>query len=115
MIMWTVLTWVFVPALAFLYGINGAAVGFSLVGLSSIVALYLVAKHVDINYLQSVGKPMLAALLMGLSVFIVRNLFSVSLQQVIGMVITGLISYSVAIFILEPKLPLLIKSQFRKK
>lgn len=115
MIMWTVLTWVFVPALTFFYGINGAAIGFSLVGLSSIVALYLVAKHVDINYLQSVGKPMLAALLMGLSVFIVRNLFSVSLQQVIGMVITGLISYSVAIFILEPKLPLLIKSQFRKK
>ncbi len=115
MVMWTVLTWIFVPALTFLYGINGAAVGFSLVGLSSVVALYLVAKHVDINYSQSVGKPILAAALMGLFVFIVRNLFPVSLQQVVGMLVVGLISYSAAIFILEPKLLLLIKSQFRKK
>ncbi len=114
MVMWTVLTWVFVPALTFLYGINGAAIGFSLVGLSSVVALYLVAKHVDVNYLQSVGKPMLAAALMGLSVFIVRNLFPVSTAQVIGMGIVGLISYSAAIIILEPKLPFLIKNQFKK-
>ncbi|MBI2599408.1 oligosaccharide flippase family protein [Candidatus Daviesbacteria bacterium] len=115
MVMWTVLTWVFVPAFSFLYGINGAAVGFSLVGLSSIIALYLVAKHVDIDYMQSVGKPMLAALLMGLCVFIIRNFLPVSLQQVIAMTFVGLVSYSVAIFILEPKLPLLIKSQFKKR
>ncbi len=115
MIMWTVLTWIFVPALTFLYGINGAAVGFSLVGLSSVVALYLVAKHVDINYFQSVGKPVLAAALMGLFVFIIRSLFPVSIQQVIIMLVVGLVSYSAAIFILEPKLPLLIKSQLKKK
>lgn len=115
MVMWTVLTWVFVPALTFLYGINGAAIGFSLVGLSSVIALYLVAKHVNVNYLQSVGKPMLSAVLMGISVFIVKNLLSVSLQQVIVMVIAGLISYAVAIFILEPKLPFLIKSQLKRK
>ncbi len=115
MIMWTVLTWVFVPGLTFLYGINGAAVGFSLVGLSSFVALYLVAKHVDINYSQSVGKPMLAAVLMGLSVFIVRNLFPVSIQQVIIMLAVGLVSYATAIFILEPKLLFLIRDQLRRK
>ncbi len=115
MIMWTVLTWAFVPALSFLYGINGAAAGFSLVGLSSVIALYLVAKHVDINYLQSVGKPLLAAALMGLTVFIIRNFFSASFGQVIVMVIAGLISYSAAIFILEPKLSILIKNQFKRK
>ena len=114
MVMWTVLTWVFVPALAVLYGVNGAAIGFSLVGLSSFIALYLVAKHVDINYSQSVGKPILAAALMGLFVFIVRSLFPVSIQQVLGMGVTGLVSYAAAIFILEPKLPFLIKNQFKK-
>lgn len=115
MVMWTILTWVFVPALTFLYGINGAAIGFSLVGLSSVIALYLVAKHVDINYLQSVGKPMLSAVLMGISVFFVKNFLSVSLQQVIAMVIVGLVSYLSAIFIFEPRLPLLIRDQFRRK
>lgn len=115
MIMWTVLTWIFVPFLTSLYGVNGAAVGFTLVGLSSFVALYLVSKYVEIDYLQSVGKPLLASALMGMSVFVIRGLFSVSISQVIAMVIAGLVFYSAAIFILEPKLPLLIRDQFRKK
>ncbi|MDD5415713.1 MAG: oligosaccharide flippase family protein [Candidatus Daviesbacteria bacterium] len=115
MIMWTILTWIFVPALAVLYGVNGAAVGFAIVGLSSVIALYLVSKHVDINYLQSVGKPVLASIFMGICVFIISSLFSVSWQQIIGMVVAGLISYSLTIFMLEPKLPLLIKNQFRRK
>lgn len=114
MIMWTALTWAFVPALALLYGVNGAAVGFTLVGLSSFIALYLVSKYVDIGYLQSVGKPLFASALMGFTVFIVRNLLTVSTQQIIAMIVTGLISYSVAIFILEPKLPCLIKNLFKK-
>lgn len=115
MIMWTALTWLFVPALAYFYGINGAAVGFTLVGLSSVIALYLVAKHVDIDYLQSVGKPLLAAVLMGLLVFVIRNFLPVSFQQVIVMVLTGLVSYWAVIFSLEPKLVYLIKNQFIKK
>lgn len=114
MIMWAVLTWILVPALAFLYGVNGAAVGLTLVGSTSVVALYLAAKHIDINYLQSVGKPLLATTLMGFLVFFSRNLFPVSVQQVMGMIVTGLISYSAIILILEPKLLSLIKNQFKR-
>lgn len=115
MVMWTALTWLFVPLLAFLYGLNGAAVGFTLVGLSSFVALYLVSKYVDINYLQSVGKPLLATILMGLGVFLIKNIFAVSLQQVILMVVVSFVSYSLTVFILEPKLLPLIKNQFKKR
>lgn len=114
MIMWTALTWIFVPTLTLLYGVNGAAIGFTLVGFSSVIALYLVSKHVDINYLQSVGKPILASILMGFCVLTLRNFLPVSLQQVISMIIAGLVSYSLVIFILEPRLPVLIKEQFRK-
>lgn len=115
MIMWTSLTWIFVPFLAFLYGVNGAAWGFTLVGLSSFVALYLVSRYVDINYVRSVGKPLLAAAIMGICVFFTRNFFPVSMQRVISMIIVGFISYLLVVFILEPKLPLLIKGQFKKK
>lgn len=115
MVMWTILTWILVPSLAFLYGLNGAALGFTLVGLSSFIALYLVSKYVDINYLQSVGKPILAAFLMGIFVFFIRNIFPVSLQQVIAMILTGLFSYLVAIFILEPDLKSLTINQFKRK
>lgn len=115
MIMWTVLTWIFVPLFTYLYGVNGAAVGFTLVGLSSFVALYLVSKYVDINYLQNVGKPAVAAILMGVCLFMIRNFLTVSIQQIIIMAIAGLVSYSVTIFMLEPKLLFLIKSQFKRK
>src|SRR3989344_5170958 len=37
MIMWTILTWVFIPFLALRYGVDGASVGYSLVGVSSII------------------------------------------------------------------------------
>lgn len=116
MIMWTALTWIFVPLLAILYGLNGAALGFTLVGLSSFVALFLVSKYVDINYLQSVGKPLLASILMGFCVLIAKNIFpSQGLLQVILMVAVSFVSYLSVIIILEPRLPLLIKNQFTKR
>lgn len=115
MIMWTVLTWVLVPMLALLYGVNGAAAGFTLVGLSSFLALYLVSKYVDINYLQSVGKPLLSSIVMGAGVLFARNMIMISVQQLIVMIGVGLIIYSVSIAVLEPKLPALIKNQLLKK
>lgn len=114
MIMWTSLTWVFVPVLSYIYGLNGAAVGFTLVGLSSFVALYLVSKYVTVNFIQSVGKPLIAALIMGLAVFIVRIFLPVSLMQILSMVITGFISYSLAIIILEPTIIKLIMNRLKK-
>ncbi len=115
MVMWTTLTWIFVPLLAVLYGLNGAALGFTLVGLSSFVALFLVSKYVDINYLQSVAKPLLASILMGFCVFIAKNLFPNQGLEVILMVVVSLVSYLSIIMMLEPKLPFLIKNQFIRK
>ncbi|MBU0999835.1 oligosaccharide flippase family protein [Patescibacteria group bacterium] len=115
MVMWTVLTWIFVPLMAVSFGLNGAALGFTLVGLSSFVALFLVSKYVDIDYLRSTGKPLLASVLMGFCVFTARSIFPSQWLQVILMIAVGTISYLLVIIILEPKLPLLIKSQFRRK
>ncbi len=115
MIMWTTLTWIFVPILALLYGVNGAAVGFTLVGLSSFLALYLVSKYVSINYLQSVGKPLFSSILMGIGVLFARNMIMLSLQQLMVMVVVGFVIYSVSISLFEPKLPNLIKNQFLRK
>lgn len=114
MIMWTVLTWIFVPALAVLYGLNGAAFGFTLVGLSSFVAIFIASKYVKVDYLQNVGKPLLAALLMGLSLQFVRSLLVISLMQVILMIVVGLIIYTVIILLLEPKIINMTKSIFKK-
>ena len=115
MIMWTVLTWILVPPLSWLFGINGAAVGFTIVGLSSFIALYLVSKYVDINYLQSVGRPLFSTIIMGIFVFFTKNLLPVSIYQIIAMTAVSLVSYLLVIFMFEPRLVSKILAQFRKK
>lgn len=109
MIMWTILTWIFIPPLTLNFGLNGAAAGFTLVGLSSFVALFLISKYVQVDYSQSVGKPLLGAIVMGLVLFLVKGLFTFSWTEVILMLITGLIVYVATILILEPSLLKLMK------
>lgn len=104
MVMWTVLTWLFVPVFAITYGVTGAAIGFTLVGLSSVVALILATKYIEINYLKVVGKPLLASIITAVVLFIVRGLLPVSIMQVILMVLSGLVSYILAIIIFEPRI-----------
>ena len=113
MVMWTVLTWVFVPTFAYLYGLNGAAIGFTLVGLSSFVALYLISKYVNINYYEAVSKPIVASLIMAVAVFLAKNFFYPSLTQVFTMVIVSFLSYSLAILIMEPTLFSLINKSIK--
>ena len=47
MVMWTVLSWVFIPFLAIKFGVIGASIGYALVGASSIVAIILARKYVN--------------------------------------------------------------------
>lgn len=102
MIMWTVLTWLIVPPLALNFGVSGAALGFALVSLSSIVALIYTRKFVKINYLEALGKPVILAFIVGIVVFIIKSLILLSLLQVIVMILGGLITFMIAIFLIEP-------------
>lgn len=115
MIMWTVSTWIFVPFLSLTYGLNGAAFAFMLVGLTSIIALFVVSKYVYIDYLQSVGKPFLATIIMGIVVWGVRSITEESVAQVIVMIIASFLSYGLIIFILEPKIIEVAKKLFKNK
>lgn len=114
MIMWTTLTWVFVPFLTFAFGLNGAALGFTLVGLSSFIALYLVSKYVTIDYFKSVGKPLLASIIMAIALFIIRAVISQSFLQVIVMGVVGFILYVTIVMLIEPSVVNLIKGQLKK-
>lgn len=104
MIMWTVLTWVLVPYLALNYGLNGAALGFTFVGATSLLALYIVSKYISINLLKNTGKPLLASALMAGVLLLVKFQIGTSFLQIIVMAITGPISYILFMVILEPKL-----------
>jgi O-antigen/teichoic acid export membrane protein len=98
MVMWTVLTWVFVPALAYKFGVNGAAFGYSLIGISSIVAIIVAKKSVNFSLMESAVKPAFAALLMGAVLLIIRHYLSVSFTSVWIMMGVGAFTYGISMF-----------------
>lgn len=114
MIMWTSLTWIFVPFLAIRFGLNGAALGFTFVGMTSFIALFIISKYVTVDFLQSVGKPLIGAAVYGAVLLVIKSLFSASLLQIILMGVFGLISYIFIMLFLEPNLLNMIKKGFQK-
>ena len=104
MIMWTVLTWIFVPLLALNYGVNGAAFGFALVGVSSVIALIVALKFVQINYIEIISKPVLISAVVGVMMFIIKGLIEVSFTQVIAMIAGGLVIYIGSVILIEPRI-----------
>lgn len=100
MVMWTVLTWVLVPYLAKRYGVDGAALGYSIVGASSVVAIYIVKRYVNFSLIDSTLKPFFAALVMAVTLLILRHLLAQSFYSIGVLVITGIVVYSGSILIL---------------
>lgn len=99
--MWTVLTIILVPTLGWLYGVNGAAAGYALVGTSSIVAIYIAKKHINFSLIESIIKPTIATLVMAISVLIASLWTNSDVAGLILLVVTGAVSYiliSYAIF-----------------
>lgn len=104
MVMWSILTWIFVPFLSIKFGLNGAAFGFTLVGITSVIALFIISKHVLVNYIQAVGKPLVASVLMGLILYLVKFQISPSVTQIAIMIFAGFISYILTMLLIEPHL-----------
>ncbi|MCH7730113.1 oligosaccharide flippase family protein [Patescibacteria group bacterium] len=99
MIMWTVLTYALVPGLALKFGINGAAFGYALVGLSSVVAIYVTRRFVAFSLKDGVFKPALAAALMGVTLLFIRRLLPVNFMAVWVLVGTGILIYIISIYL----------------
>lgn len=93
MIMWTVLTWVFVPALAYKFGVVGASIGYSIVGTSSIVAIIIAKRYVNFSITGSMIKPAVAAAVMGIIILIVKTFLPVTLSSAILLAALGLAVY----------------------
>lgn len=96
MIMWTVLTWVFVPLLAYKFGVLGASIGYSLVGISSIVAILIAKRFVNFSITDSMLKPGVGALIMGIAIVIAKPFFHLSISSLIILAAGGLIVYTSA-------------------
>lgn len=104
MVMWTILTWVLVPPLALNLGVTGAALGFSLVGLSSVVALIYALRFVAIDYSKALTKPIFIAIVIGIVELIIKGLIPASSIQVIAMIASGLLVFISSTLLVEPQI-----------
>jgi len=98
MVMWTTLSWILVPFLAIKYGVNGAALGYSLVGASSIVAIYVARRHVKFSLIESAARPLAASAIMAIVLLLVRrglpyNLTSLGILIGVGVVVYAISAY----------------------
>ncbi len=100
MIMWTILTWIFIPGLSYLYGVNGAAMGYALVGTSSIVAILVATRSIPINFWQSVGKPAVSSILVGIVLFFGRQFLPTSWSTIIILIVSTAVIYVTSLGIL---------------
>ncbi len=96
MIMWTVLTWAFVPILAQKFGAVGASIGYSLVGSSSIVAIILAKRYVNFSIMDSMIKPIVGSLVMGITLLIMKRYLSVSVSSLEILIASGIVVYIVS-------------------
>lgn len=92
MIMWTALTWALIPILAIKFSVIGAAIGYSLVGASSVVAIFIAKRYVNFSITDSMVKPAIGAAVMGAALLILRrflpvNVVSIEILSAIGIVI----------------------------
>ena len=100
MVMWTVLTWFLVPFLAIRYGVNGAALGYTLVGLSSAVPIYIAKRYVNFSIIVGIIKPALASAVMFVIVLILRSFLPIKILSVVLIGIVGLITYLISSYLI---------------
>ncbi len=100
MIMWTLLSWATIPALAYQFGVVGAASGYAIVGASSIIAIGIAKRHVGFSLMDSIARPLVASIGMGAVLLVARSLLPHTLASVGALVGIGASVYVVLILIL---------------
>jgi len=90
-----VLTWVLVPFLAIKFGFNGAALGYALVGSSSLIAIFVTKRFVNFSLTDSVLKPLGATLVMGSVLFVLRMALPINFYSLSILILVGIATYGV--------------------
>ncbi len=103
MILWTTLSWLVTPILAAKANVVGVALAVIVVNISSIVAIFIVKKWVNINFIAQVKGPFLSSALMLLISFYLQSLLPKNLWGVLISIMTGGIIYTAALILLDNK------------
>ena len=102
MIMWLVLTWALMPILGIKYGFNGVAFSVGIISISSIVAIFTARRYVHFDLVNSIGKPIVSSILMGLIIYLIKIPSMNLTLLLIGKIVLGIICYLLISFCTIP-------------
>lgn len=104
-IMWTVATLILVPLLSTLYGVNGAATAYAIVGSLSLIAIYVAKLNVNFSLTEGVSKTLVASLIMGGTLLTLRMALPHNVASLVAMIAAGCAVYGLTcLFLIGPTL-----------
>lgn len=103
MVLWTTLIWILTPILINLYGYNGVSVASFLVTTTIVYTVFLVKKIINFRFLPSIVKPLVAAVLMSVVVYIASVMFAKDFLSLILVILIGALVYLVSLFVMAGK------------
>jgi O-antigen/teichoic acid export membrane protein len=100
MLMWTVLTWVLTPYLAFKYGYLGVAYATAIIALTSFIPVFIVHRLVGFSLYRALSSPTLAVLVMlPLSIFLSIVLPPSFTSLIVTIVASAIVYFTVALLL----------------
>lgn len=103
MIMWTLLTWALTPVLVWQFDYLGVGIASAIISFSSIVTIYLMRQIAKINLLHSIGKPLLAAFIMGIILLPLARILLTSKIAVLPLILLGGLIYGLIMIAIDRK------------
>ena len=97
MVMWTILTWILTPILVFKYGYTGVAITAAVISFTSIIPIMIIKKHIKVEILKNIYKPLIASILMSIAVYFIAQSIVSNLVTLITTVLIGGVIYFVLV------------------
>lgn len=110
MVMWTILTWILSPIMAFYYGFIGVGVASAIISFTSIVAIIITKGIVKVNLIENTYQPFLASIVASFITFIIaQQLAKDYLTTIITVILGGFIYLLLVLLFFKDRLMLAVK------
>lgn len=101
MVMWVVLEWLLTPMLVLSMGYVGVGMASAIISFSSIVTIIYMRNIAPIRLLNAIGKPLGAAIIMGIVLFPIARMLTTSKLSIIPLAIIGASIYGLIMLLAD--------------
>lgn len=101
MVMWTILTWLFVPIFSWKFGYLGVALATAIISFSSLVPLIIIKRYINLNLSGNIIPPLVACFIMIIVVMNVKRYLPVNYGGLFLQIMLGILTYGLSIMLIN--------------